>query len=34
MTGMQPRWLLAAALVAVLIGIALAVWLFGTLAAA
>jgi hypothetical protein len=32
MTGrFQPRWLLAATLAAVLVGIAVAVWLFGAL---
>ena len=31
---LQPRWLLAATLAAVMIGIALAIWLYGSLAAA
>lgn len=33
MGGLQPRWLLLATLVAIVIGIALAVWLYDTLAA-
>jgi hypothetical protein len=33
MGALQPRWLLAATLVAVVVGIAIAVWLFNTLAA-
>lgn len=33
MGGLQPRWLLVATLVAIAIGIAVAVWLFGALAA-
>jgi hypothetical protein len=33
MSGLQPRWLLGAALLAAMIGIALAVWLYGALAA-
>lgn len=30
---LQPRWLLGAALAAIVVGIALAVWVYGTLAA-
>lgn len=33
MGSLQPRWLLVATLIAIAIGIAVAVWLFGTLAA-
>lgn len=33
MRRLQPRWLLAATLAAVVVGIAVAVWLYGTLAA-
>jgi hypothetical protein len=33
MRGLQPRWLLVATLVAILVGVASAVWLYGTLAA-
>ena len=33
MRGLQPRWLLAATLAAVIAGIAVAVWLYDTLAA-
>jgi len=29
--GLQPRWLLIATVVAIVIGIVIAVWLFGTL---
>lgn len=32
MRGLQPRWLLLATLAAVVAGIAVAVWLYGTLA--
>ena len=32
MRGLQPRWLLAAAIAAVVSGIVLAVWLYGALA--
>jgi hypothetical protein len=31
MSGLQPRWLLGAVVVSMLLGIALAVWLFGAL---
>ena len=31
--GLQPRWLLVAALAAIVVGIALAVWVYGALAA-
>ena len=30
---LQPRWLLTATIVAIAVGIALAVWLYGTIAA-
>ena len=30
---LQPRWLLAATVAALMIGIAIALWLYGTLAA-
>jgi hypothetical protein len=33
MRGLQPRWLLVATLAAVVVGIAVAVWLYDTLAA-
>jgi hypothetical protein len=33
MSVLQPRWLLVALLLSVVVGIALAVWLYGTLAA-
>lgn len=33
MRGLQPRWLLVATLAAVIVGIAVAVWLYDTLAA-
>jgi hypothetical protein len=33
MGGLQPRWLLVATLAAILVGIAIAVWLYGSLAA-
>lgn len=32
--GLEPRWLLVATILAVLVGIALAAWLFGALSAA
>ena len=31
--GLQPRWVLVATIAAVVVGIAVAVWLFGTLTA-
>jgi hypothetical protein len=31
--GLQPRWLLVATLAAIVVGIAIAVWLYGSLAA-
>ena len=33
MGGLQPRWLLVATLAAIVVGVAVAVWLFDTLAA-
>jgi hypothetical protein len=33
MSVLQPRWLLVALLLALVVGIGLAVWLYGTLAA-